>query len=227
MFLNILKIIINCSVTLLPFRLRRIILAKCYGYDIHPQTKIGLSYIFPKHLVMEKGAAIGHLNVAVNLDKMVLGKNSIISRGNWITGFPTGTKSRHFANDTDRKSELIIGKESAITKNHHIDCTNSVHIGDFTTIAGYNSIFLTHSIDIYENRQSSRPISVGNYCFVSTNAKVMGGCRLPDNSALAAGAVLTKVYTDEWTIYGGIPARPIKKIPATAKYFHREKGFVY
>ena len=136
-------------------------------------------------------------------------------------------KIRHFANDTDRKSELIIGKESAITKNHHIDCTNSVHIGDFTTIAGYNSIFLTHSIDIYENRQSSRPISVGNYCFVSTNAKVMGGCRLPDNSALAAGAVLTKVYTDEWTIYGGIPARPIKKIPATAKYFHREKGFVY
>ncbi len=65
---------------------------------------------------MEKGAAIGHLNVAVNLDKMVLGKNSIISRGNWITGFPTGTKSRHFANETDRKSELIIGKESAIKK---------------------------------------------------------------------------------------------------------------
>lgn len=158
---------------------------------------------------------------------MVLGKNSSIGRQNWITGFPTNTDSLHFSHDSNRKSELIIGIESAITKKHHIDCTNSIHIGDFVTIAGYNSQLLTHSIDIYESRQDSHPITIGDYCFVSTGVIVLGGSILPSYSVLAAGAVLTKSYDREWIIYGGIPAVPIKEINKEAKYFNRVRGFVF
>lgn len=221
------KKIINFLVVLFPWKVRRFILIRFYHYQIHPTARIGLSYIYPKHLIMEEGAYIGHLNVAVHLDKMILRENVTIARNNWITGFPVAANSKHFAHDKERKSELIIGKESAITKNHHIDCTNSIHIGDYVTLAGYNSQLLTHSIDVYKSRQDSHPITIGDYCFVSTGVVILGGATLPSYSLLAAGAVLTKSFEKEWVIYAGVPAKPIKNIPTDARYFHREQGFVY
>ena len=223
MFLNVSKLLL----LILPWKIRRIILIKKYHYKIHPTAYIGLSYIYPKYLEMEEGSSIGHFNVAIHLEKMVIGKNSSVGRKNWITGFPVGTESLFFKHDKERKSELIIGKESAITKNHHIDCTNSIHIGEYVTIAGYNSQLLTHSIDVYKSRQDSHPITIGDYCFVSTGVVILGGATLPSYSLLAAGAVLTKSFEKEWVIYAGVPARPIKNIPNDAKYFHREQGFVY
>ena len=176
---------------------------------------------------MEEGASIGHFTVCVNLDSVILGNNVIIGRNNWITGFPTHSSSKHFAHDKNRRSELIIDKESAITKRHHIDCTNSIYIGHHVTIAGYYSQLLSHSIDVYEGRQDSHPISIGDYCFVSTGVKVLGGAKLPDHSVLAAGAVLNKQYNEPYSLYGGVPAKRIKSIPKDAKYMNRVKGFVY
>lgn len=37
---------------------------------------------------MEEGAQIGHLNVAIHLEQIQMGKDTIISQQNWITGFP-------------------------------------------------------------------------------------------------------------------------------------------
>lgn len=210
----------------MPWRIKRILLQKVYGYKISKSAYIGFSYIFPNYLEMKDGATIGNLNVAIHLDKMIIGSNSIISRNNWITGYPTNMNSKHFVHDNNRRCELIIGDEVGITKNHHIDCTNSIRIGNYVTIAGYGSQFLTHSIDIYEGRQDSHPIIIGDYCFVSTSVRVLGGSVLPAFSVLAAGAVLTKKYDREYTLYGGVPAREIKKIPIDAKYFIREVGFI-
>lgn len=221
------KSIINILVMLLPWSCRRLVLSRYYGYQIHSKAHIGFSYIYPKHLVMEEGASIGHLNVAIHLDSLIMKKKTTIVRSNWITGFPSGTTLKHFAHQKDRKSELIMNDESAITKKHHIDCTNSIIIGKFVTIAGYDSQFLTHSIDVYEGRQDSHPIRIGDYCFVSTGVKILGGASLPAYSVLAAGAVLTKNYTEEWKLYAGVPAKAIKDIPSDAKYFIRSEGFVY
>lgn len=196
-------------------------------YNISKDAYIGFSLITIRNLCMAPGSRIGHYNVIVNLDKLELGSNSTISRNNWITGFSTKIRSKHFEHDKDRRSELIIGKESAITKKHHIDCTNYIHIGDYVTIAGYNSQFLTHSIDIYEGRQDSHPIKIGDYSFVSTGVIILGGSELPGKSVLAAGAVLNKKYNEEWKIYGGVPAKPIKEIDINAKYFSRKQGFIY
>lgn len=221
-----LGVIVKCLIVLMPWKLRRLILNRFYHYNIHPKARIGFSYIYPKHLVMEEGATIGHLNVAVHLNMIKMGRNSIISRGNWITGFPTGTDSKHFSHNKERKSELIMGKESAITKEHHIDCTDIICIGDFVTIAGYRSQLLTHSIDLYEGRQDCKQITIGNYCFVSTGVKILGGSELPDYSVLGAGAVLNKKYTEKYKLYAGVPARPFKEMDHNAKYFKRMIGFV-
>ena len=139
--------VLQITLLFLPWKIRRYLLNRFWRFDIHSTAYIGFSYVYPKSLVMEAGARIGHLNVAIHLDKILLKEKAIINRGNWITGFPTGESSKHFFHQKDRQAELVIGKESSITKNHHIDCTDSIHIGDFVTIAGYRSQFLTHSTD--------------------------------------------------------------------------------
>lgn len=217
----------QAMIVLLPWRMRRYVLNKYLLYDLSPTSHIGLSFFYPKFLKMDDGARIGHLNVAINLDTVIMGKNCIISRSNWITGFPTGTDSPHFAHDKHRRSELIMGDESSITKNHHIDCTNTVEMGEFAAIGGYNSQILTHSVDMYECRQDSKPITIGKYSLVATRSIITGGAQLPAYSVLCAGAYLGKKLEQEWMMYGGVPAKPIKEIPKSAKRFSRKQGYIY
>ncbi len=220
-------IILKALIVLMPWCIKRRLLSLIFGYDLAATARIGLSWIYPKHLQMSDDAYIGHFNVAIHLDTLRMDKGALIARSNWITGFPTGTTSRHFAHDVERKSELTMGEQSRIIKGHRVDCTSAVSIGKFTSIAGYDSLIMSHSVDVYACRQDSHPIRIGDYCFVASRVVILGGAELPSHSVLGAGAVLGKRYTDEWTLYGGVPAKPIKPIPRSAKFFTREEGFIY
>ena len=210
----------------LPWFLRRKLLNKVFNYQIHPSARIGIAWVFPKKLIMEEGSSIGHFTVVVNVDDVRLQNHAKIGRSNWITGFPTNTKSLHFAHQTNRVSQLVIGQHSAVTKHHHIDCTNSVSIGSFTTIAGYYSQLLTHSINIIDGRQDSAPITIGDYVFVGTNVVLLGGSVLPNYSVLGAKSLLNKAFNQPYTLYGGVPAKALQPLPGDAKYFTRTTGFV-
>lgn len=220
------KKVIQLFICVMPMALKRPLLKTFFKYDIHKTAYIGLSWIFPKKLVMGANSSIGHFNTAVHLDEIIMEDEIFIGRGNWITGFTSGTNSKHFKHQPSRKSTLYIGAHSSITKNHHIDCTSPIIIGKYVTIAGYSSQFITHSINVYDNRQDSRPITIGDYCFVGTNVVVLGGANLPAYSVLGAKALLNKSFTDEWKLYGGNPAKLITDIGKDAKYFNRKTGFV-
>jgi acetyltransferase-like isoleucine patch superfamily enzyme len=211
----------------LPWYLKRRFLKICFSYELHPQAHIGLAWIFPKKLIMAAGAKVDHFTVAIHLDRMEMKENSTIGRSNWITGFPSNSNSLHFKHQVERRSELLMGVSSAITKDHHLDCTSLIEIGQYTTIAGYRSQFLTHSINVKENRQDSKPIHIGEYSFVGTNVVVLGGSTLPPRSVLGAKSLLNKTFTEEWMLYGGVPAKALNDIPHNAKYFSRTEGFVY
>lgn len=212
---------------LLPWPLRYRALNSWFGYEIHPTARIGLAWIFPRKLIMEANCRIDHFTVAIHLDFIKMDITSSIGRGNWITGFSTKTDSLHFRHQKNRQAELRLGESAAITKNHHLDCTNLINIGAFATIAGYRSQFLTHSVDMVMNRQDSAPISIGAYSFVGTNVVVLGGSILPAQSVLGAKSLLNKAYKEEWCLYGGVPALKRQDIPKSAAYFTRKKGFVY
>ncbi|WP_234736944.1 acyltransferase [Tellurirhabdus bombi] len=211
----------------LPWAIKRHTLKWWFNYEIAPSAYIGLAWVFPKKLIMAPGTRIDHFNVAIHLDKIEMQKEARIGRGNWITGFPTKSNSLHFKHQPNRQAKLWLGEFAAITKNHHLDCTNSIEIGRFATIAGYNSQFLTHSINVIENRQDSEPIFIGEYAFVGTNVVILGGAVLPPYSVLGAKSLLNKSHSTEWTLYGGVPAKAIQEIPRDAKYFNRLDGFVY
>jgi serine acetyltransferase len=209
----------------LPWSVRREILKKQFGYEIHPGAKIGWAWVFPSRLIMEEGTRIDHLTVCKNIDLLHLKAHSTIGRGNWITGFPLGP-SPHFAHQTDRHPELIVEEHSAITHRHLIDCTNSVTIGKFTTVAGFQSQIITHWIDIEQSRQTSAPVRIGDYCFVGTNSVLMGGSALPNFCVLGAKSFLNKAFTETHQLYGGVPARPVQSLSPDCKYFRRTEGFV-
>jgi len=222
--MNLLLKIITC---ILPWPLRRHVLQRLFGFELHPTARIGWAWIFPQKLVMAAGSSIDHFTVAIHLDAIKLEERASIGRSNWITGFPSNSKSPHFSHQVARESKLLMGESSAVTKNHHLDCTNTINIGRFATVAGYQSQFLTHSIDVFENRQDSAPIIIGAYAFVGTNSVVLGGSVLPAYSILGAKSLLNKSHTEEWRLYGGVPAKELQTIPRTAKYFNRADGFVF
>lgn len=219
------KLLFRGLLVLLPWALRRPLLIRLFGYRLDPTSHIGLAWVYPRHLVMAAHSSIGHLTFCVHLDKVELHERATIGRGNWITGFPTADKS-HFGHDSGRRAELTVGEHAAITNRHLVDCTSAVEIGAFSTVAGFASQILTHSIDLEQNRQASQPVRIGKYCFLGTNCVLLGGSQLPDFSVLGAKSLLNRAGETPYTLYGGVPARAIKRLPETYGYFHRARGSV-
>lgn len=220
------KKLFQLLLVLLPWSLRRPLLVRWFNFELHPTSRVGLSWVFPDRLVLGPHARIGNLTMVKGLALVHVGEHGIIGNLNWISGFPLGTGSPHFAHQPERQPELHVGAHAAITHRHLIDCTARVSIGAFSTFAGFASQILTHSIDLPTNRQSSAPVTVGERCFVGTNCVLLGGAALPDRSVLGAKSLLNKAYPNPGQLYGGVPARPLGPLPADAAYFHRETGFV-
>lgn len=209
----------------LPWSVRRRLLILFCGYELHPESHIGLAWVFPCKLVMARGARIGHLTVAKGLARIVLGESASIGRLNWITGHAAGD-TRHFTHLPGRRPELLLAEHSAITHRHLIDCTERITLGRFATVAGFRSQLLTHSIDLVRCRQDARPISIGEYCFVGTACTLLGGAALPAYSVLGANALLNKAYEESCQLYAGVPAVPVSKLDPGLGYFIRSEGSV-
>lgn len=56
-----------------------------------------------------------------------------------------------------------------------------------------------------------RPITIGDNCWIGTNATIVGGVTLGDNVVVAAGSVVTKSFGND-VVIGGVPAKIIKTI---------------
>jgi acetyltransferase-like isoleucine patch superfamily enzyme len=220
------RMLVSVLILVVPWRLRRHILIAIFGYKIHRSARIGFSMICPQRLEMGPGAYIGHLTVCKGISLLKMDEESFIGNLNWITGFPASDKT-FFGSEHERRPELVVCSNAAITNRHIIDCTNSVRIGKFATFAGYRSQVLTHSIDLYQNRQASKPITVGEYSFVGSGSILLGGSALPDYSILGANSVLNKALTDRHFLYAGNPARAVKELSPDMAYFHRSKGLVH
>jgi acetyltransferase-like isoleucine patch superfamily enzyme len=177
------------------------------------------------HLSLGEGARIGHFNVIRGCESVTIGDHGGIGTLNWITAHPQGD-ARHYAGQADRHPVLKIGRHSSITTRHYLDCTAGIVVGDFSTVAGLRSQILTHSIDLDQNLQTAKGITIGAYSFIGTATVLLQGSSLPDFSVLAAGSVLTKPQSEPYSLYAGQPAVKIRELPRDMGYFGRERGYV-
>jgi len=223
--LGIVKTIFHLLILLLPWPIKRRLLIAVYGYELDPTAYIGISIVLVEKLKMAKHSRIGNLNIVRRLELVQLGERSTIGSYNLITCISKKNKA-HYQHLPDRRTELLLEEHAAITMQHILDCNESIRIGRFSTIAGYRSQLLTHSIDTYKARQSASPIQIGAYCFVGTSCILLGGAKLPDRCILGAGALLNRGYDEEYRVLAGVPARPVKELDDSVLYFQRQTGFI-
>lgn len=148
---------------------------------------------------------------------------AVMGNGNTSTGILREDRS-YFADNDTRSSELIVEDHASISSQHRLDCSDRITLGPFSTLAGWNSQVLTHSINLESSRQECAPVTIGAYSFVGTQSVLLAGTSLPARSVLGAGSVLQRAYEEEFFLYAGVPAKPVKALSQDMKYFHREIG---
>ncbi len=81
--------------------------------------------------------------------------------------------------------------------------------------------------DEYKDTQILEPINLKRFSGVCANSVVMSGVTMAEGSVLGANSFL-KTSTEPWTIYGGSPAKPIKKRHKTKMYkYAKELGYEF
>ena len=213
--------VVQALLWLLPWSIRRRLLQIIFGYQIDPSARIGYSLVMPKQLQMASGSVIRHLNVIRGMDLLSMGPGAGISRANWIYATPSGAPV--YAHEPHRRPELILEEGAGITNRHLIDCSATVRIGKYSMVVGAGTQVLTHAITIRDNRATTAPVSIGQFCMVATRAVIMMGASLPSYSVLAPGSVLRHAPRTTHTVYSGVPAVPAAQLPEDAEFFRADK----
>ncbi len=205
----------------LPWPLRRRLLGLVFGFRIAPTARLGLSLVFAKEVVLSQHASISHFTIVSPIQRLELGACARIGPRNRITGRQV---TADYAGETSRIAALVMEEHSAITRDHLIDCTNTLTIGRFALIAGAHTQVLTHSPDFERACQSSAPSRIGAYCFIGTSSVILAGVNLADYCLLGAGSVLSRDWRESHWFLAGLPARPVKRLPSDLAFFTRTTG---
>lgn len=220
-----LRVVVVAICAVFPWAIKRRLLTLLLGYKIDPSARIGISIVDSGLVIMDKHARIGNFTICKGLNRFVLSEHARIGNLNWITGSAQRKRER-LGKNINRDCSLVLGMHSAITHRHYIDCSGSLTLGPFSTLAGVRSQVFTHSIDLSESRQATEPVIIGDYCLVGTGSILLPGAVLPNYSVLGAGSVLRRGVDKEWSLYSGVPAIHVRDIPRDTAYFGRETGFI-
>lgn len=113
----------------------------------------------------------------------------------------------------DFGKNITVGEGVFINACCHFQDHGGVTIGDGCQI-GHNVVFATLNHGLAPEKRKSTypaPIVLGKNVWIGSNATILQGVTIGDNSVVAAGAVVTKDVATN-TVVGGVPAKFIKKI---------------
>lgn len=114
---------------------------------------------------------------------------------------------------TDCGKNLKIGKKVFFNSGVKIQDQGGVTIDDGVLI-GHNVVIATldHSLDpTNRGNMIPAPIHIGKNVWIGSNSTICKGITIGDGAVIAAGAVVT-TDVPENTVFGGVPAKFIKKI---------------
>lgn len=107
-------------------------------------------------------------------------------------------------------SHCFVGNGTIIMGEGTIVLGDEVSIGPHVIIISSNHLFTNGSYRF--KRGDFGSVIIGKGSWVAGNCTVIQGGRLPDGSVLGANSLLNKEFTEDNSIYGGVPAKFIKKV---------------
>lgn len=114
---------------------------------------------------------------------------------------------------TDFGKNIHLGKNVFINACCQFQDQGGIWIGNDCLI-GHNVVLATLNHDMNPERRwicIPKPIILGNKVWVGSNAVILSGVTIGDNTVVAAGAVVTKSFPAN-VVVGGVPAKIIKYI---------------
>ena len=209
------KDVLMAAVWLLPASVVKNRLLRSMGHDVHP-TAIARSCVVVRvdRITMGPGSRLWRWNLIKNMRSVSLGEDASIGRLNVISAHPV--YKRLYPDG----AELTLESHAKITSRHQLDCSGSVLIGAYSSMAGHQTRVLSHSVDVRRDAQVAHPVRIGARSFVGARCLLLGGAVLPERSVLGAGSVLTKTREDAQPgLWAGVPAT--LRGPIDGKWFSR------
>lgn len=209
----------NCSV-------KRLLMRRLLGWDVASSAHVGpCVFLNVSHVALAPDSTIAGGTAFHRLLDLSLEEGAVMGYWNWVGSAPSLRTEVLDAQAPGRAARLRMGRESAITSRHYVDCSGGVEVGDFSLLAGVRSTVLSHQVDTRRSQQTVRPVVIGSYCFVGSNVKVVPGSTIPDRCVVAMGAVVTGQLDQTDSLYAGVPARRVKDAD-NAAYVERRTGYV-
>lgn len=110
--------------------------------------------------------------------------------------------------------ELLFGNNFWANKNCTIWCSKAMTFGD-DVLLGWNIVFRDSDghliLDNGIPKSVDGEISIGNHCWICSEAHVLKESRMGNDCVLGYGSLLTHYYESDNILYVGRPARPIKE----------------
>lgn len=229
------------TLLLLPNRIAYVIL-NFFGHRIHHSVKIGWSWLHCDQLILSKNSKIGHLNL-IRIARLQMAEESSIRSRNRMRG-KIFLKMQNEAAIGDSNSiyrgpypialgqtTLSLGKLAIITSKHHLDCTCSISIGNYTTLSGFSSQLWTHGFyhaDTGRDRiRIDGPIKIGNNVSVGSRCLFNPGVTVGNQVNVGGNTCVSKDLSDPGMYVPQslrhIPnnmERIMKKLPKNENYFY-------
>lgn len=106
---------------------------------------------------------------------------------------------------------LKIGSNSIINEFCFIDARGGINIGNNVSISyGSKIVTASHKLDDDNFEYFEESVAINNNCWLGLNAIILNGSIIRTGSVIGSGSVF-KGKTEEYMIYIGNPAKPLKK----------------
>lgn len=201
------------------------------GHRVSPTARIGLSFLWTDRLYLGENACIGHFNMIMSR-RLLMRERAQIGRLNVLHGPISVNLARHAAignsNVIQRAPQgpvsvgpamLRLGELTKITSHHRIDCTCSVHIGDFSVLAGADSQIWTHGY-VHDLTGPGRyriegPVYIDHNVYVGARCIISLGVSIASGAIIGAGTTVAQSL-DAAGLYVSAPIRRLPRPPDAA-----------
>jgi acetyltransferase-like isoleucine patch superfamily enzyme len=193
------------------------------GWRVAADASVGSCVLWGiSYLEVGPGAIVGFGNVFRTMRRVTIGSGAAIGQFNWFSA------AAKFATPLDGSltGSLELAGRSAITSRHYLDCSGGIAVGEASIIGGLRTTLVTHGVVQATATVEVAPIRIGDHCLINTSCVVMGGVTIGDRCVVGAGAVVTRDLTDRETLYGGVPARPIRSLAGSPLFDRPSHNFI-